>query len=195
MAASGTSSTSVGTLSTSTGVARLIGTSSKIDTDSLVTAAYEAKRAPAVRLESSIKSNEAKSAAYGDLKSLLTSLKNAVAGLRNPLGALSATDNLFEAKEAYLTSSSTTAATSLVGVDVTPGTAKGSFTMSVGRLATVEKQASLGVGAGFELLRPARASRSPSSSRAASRPAARPTTKPGWPDCRRRRAACPVTSA
>lgn len=147
MATSSTSSTSVGTLSTSTGVARLIGTSSKIDTDSLVTAAYEAKRAPAVRLESSIKSNEAKSAAYGDLKSLLTSLKNAVAGLRNPPGALSATDNLFEAKEAYLTSSSTTAATSLVGVDVTPGTAKGSFTMSVGRLATVEKQASLGVSA------------------------------------------------
>ena len=142
-----TSSLSVGSLSTSTGVARLTGTASEIDTDSLVTAAYGAKRAPAVRLESRIKSNEAKSAAYGELKKLLTSLKDAMASLRNPPGALSKADNLFEAREAYLTSSSTTAATSLVGIDVTPGTGMGSFSLSVERLATVEKQASLSVGA------------------------------------------------
>ena len=42
---------SIGNLSVSGGLARLTGTSSKLDTEAIVAAAYAAKRQPAVRLE------------------------------------------------------------------------------------------------------------------------------------------------
>lgn len=136
---------SVGNVSTSTGATRLFGTNSKIDTETLVKAAYEAKRLPAVRLERKIEQNDAKAAAYGELRDLLTDLKTAVAGLRNPPGADRARDNLFEAKEAYLSSSTTTAPGTLVGVDIEPGAASGSFDIVVERLATAEKRLSASV--------------------------------------------------
>lgn len=136
---------SVGSLSTSTGATRLFGTNSKIDTETLVKAAYDAKRLPAVRLERKIEANDAKVAAYGELKGLLEDLKSSLAGLRNPPGVLGVRDNLFEAKEAYLTSSTTTPATSLVGVDIEPGAASGSFTLAVERLATAEKRSAASV--------------------------------------------------
>lgn len=136
---------SVGSLSTSTGATRLFGANSKIDTETLVKAAYEAKRLPAVRLERKIEANDAKVAAYGELKGLLEDLKTSLAGLRNPPGALGVRDNLFEAKEAYLTSSTTTAATSLVGLDIEPGAASGSFTLAVERLASAEKRSAASI--------------------------------------------------
>lgn len=137
---------SVGSISTSTGATRLFGTNSKIDTETLVKAAYEAKRLPAVRLEKKIEANEAKAAAYGELRGLLQDLKTALAGLRNPPGVLGVRDNLFEAKEAYLTSSTTTAPNTLVGIDIEPGAAAGSFGIVVERLATAEKRSSASVG-------------------------------------------------
>lgn len=140
-------SLSVGTLSTSTGATRLFGANSKIDTETLVKAAYEAKRLPAVRLERKIEQNDAKAAAYGELRGLLQDLKSAVAGLRNPPGALGARENLFEAKEAYLTSDTATAPNTLVGVDIEPGAASGSFSLVVERLATAEKRSSASAGA------------------------------------------------
>ena len=51
---------SIGNLSVSGGLTRLIGTSSKLDTEAIVAAAYEAKRLPAVRLEQRISRNDAK---------------------------------------------------------------------------------------------------------------------------------------
>jgi flagellar hook-associated protein 2 len=141
-------SLSVGNLSTSAGATRLFGTNSKIDTETLVKAAYETKRLPAVRLERKIEQNDAKAAAYGELRGLLQDLKTAVAGLRNPPGALGARENLFEAKEAYLSSSTTTAPNTLVGIDIEPGAASGSFGLVVDRLATAEKRSSASVGGG-----------------------------------------------
>lgn len=136
---------SLGNVSTSTGATRLFGTNSKIDTETLVKAAYEAKRLPAVRLERKIEQNDAKAAAYGELRGLLGDLKTAVAGLRNPPGAFGARENLFEAKEAYLSSSTLTAPGTLVGVDIEPGAASGSFDLVVERLATAEKRLSASV--------------------------------------------------
>jgi flagellar hook-associated protein 2 len=133
---------SLGSLSTTGGTSRLFGTNSQIDTETLVKAAYEAKRAPAVRLESRIADNEAKAAAYTELQGLLESLRSSLAGLRNPPGILGIQDNLFEAKEAYLSSSTATAPGTLLGVDLDPAAALGSFDMVVERLATAEKQMS-----------------------------------------------------
>ena len=76
----------LGNVSQTNGTFRLTGTASDLDTGSIVEAAYEAKRFPAVRLERKIETNEAKVAAYTDLKNLLDEVQTAVDGLRNPPG-------------------------------------------------------------------------------------------------------------
>jgi flagellar hook-associated protein 2 len=140
-------SLSLGSLVTSGGTTRLTGTSSQIDTEALVKAAYEAKRAPAVRLESRIKANEAKAAAYGELRGLLDKLKGALDGLRNPPGTLGVGSNLFETKQAVLSSSTTTQPNALLGIDLGNEAAAGSFDLTVERLATAEKSLSASAGA------------------------------------------------
>lgn len=140
-------SLSLGSLATSGGVARLTGASSQLDTEALVEAAYAAKRAPAVRLEGRIDRNEAKAAAYGELRGLLEKLQGALDGLRNPPGSLGVESDLFEAKQAFLSSSTTTAPNTLVGVDIANQAAAGTFDLVVERLATAEKRASASVAA------------------------------------------------
>ena len=86
-------SLSVGTVSTTGGQIRLTGSSSNLDTDAIVAATYAAKRQPAVRLEQRISTNQARASALAELKSLLGTLKDSVAGLRNPPGLLGVNDN------------------------------------------------------------------------------------------------------
>ncbi len=130
---------SVGNVSTAGGQTRLTGTSSNLDTDAIVAAAYAAKRQPAVRLEQRISTNQARATALGELRSLLGTLKDSVAGLRNPPGLLGANDNAFESKQAFLSTSSATAPADLVGVTVANKATAGSFGLEVQRLAAAHK--------------------------------------------------------
>ena len=130
---------SIGSLSVSGGVKRLTGTSSKLDTEAIVSAAYEAKRLPAVRLEQRVARNEARAAALGELKTLLQDLQASVAGLRNPPGLLGAAENAFETKQAFVTGSGGTAPDELVGITVENRAAPGAFSLEVTRLATAHK--------------------------------------------------------
>lgn len=136
---SSSTSISLGNLSTANGTTRLSGTNSNLDTDALVTSLVEAKKLPATRLETRITQNDAKVAALGDLKTLLANLKDSIAGLRNPTGSLGIEENLFEKKETYLTSNTTTAGTSIVGVSASNRAETGSFQLSVQQLATANK--------------------------------------------------------
>ena len=138
---------SIGNLSVSGGLTRLIGTSSKLDTEAIVAAAYEAKRLPAVRLEQRISRNEARGAALGELKTLLQNLKDGVAGLRNPPGLLGANENVFETKQAFLSGGGAVPAGELVGVSVANRAAAGGFSLEVVRLATAHKLAAQPLGA------------------------------------------------
>lgn len=143
---------SVGSLSLSNGATRLTGTSSNLDTEALVAAAYQAKRQPAVRLEQRVARNEARAAAWTELRGLLEELKDSVAGLRNPPGLLGASENLFEAKQAFVTGSGTEAADGLVGVSVENSATVGVFTLEVERLATANKLMARSVGAAGQTL-------------------------------------------
>jgi flagellar hook-associated protein 2 len=138
---------SVGSLSLSGGAARLTGTSSKLDTEAIVAAAYEASRLPAVRLEQRIARNEARSSALGELRTLLERLKDSVAGLRSPRGLLGATENLFEAKQAFVTGGGMVAADELVGISVENRAAAAGFSLAVDRLATAHKLVAAPLGA------------------------------------------------
>ena len=147
-----TSSLSLGSLSTASGTSRLIGTSSNMDTDAIVQAAYDAAIRPAVRLEQKITTNQARVAAYGDLQTLLSNLQSAADGLRSPPGALGIQSNVFERKEAYLSSSGGTSPGQLLGVAVDNKASVGSFAVIVEQLATASKLAATSVdGAGTGL--------------------------------------------
>jgi flagellar hook-associated protein 2 len=141
-----TSSLSLGSLSTTSGVARLTGTSSNIDTDAIIQAAYDAATRPAARLQQKITTDQAKTAAYGDLRTLLAGLQSAVDGLRSPPGVLGVESNVFEKKEAYLSSDGSTAPGQLLGVAVDNRAAVGSFAITVQQLATADKLAAASVG-------------------------------------------------
>jgi len=138
---------SFGTLNTSGGTPRLSGSASKLDTEAILTATYEAKRLPAVRLENRATKNEEKIAAFEDMRALLANLKSAADGLRNPPGFFGAQSNSFETKQAFFSSSSTTPPADLVGVAVTNSAATGSFDLVVKDLATANKLSTTSVGA------------------------------------------------
>lgn len=130
---------SIGNLSVSGGLARLTGTSSKLDTEAIVAAAYAAKRQPAVRLEERSSRNDARIAALGELKGLLDTLQGTLDGLRNPPGLLGRNDNVFETKQAFLSGAGGTAPEQLLGVRVDNAAAAGLFTVAVERVATAHK--------------------------------------------------------
>jgi flagellar hook-associated protein 2 len=145
-------SISFGTLSTSNGSPRLGGTASKLDTETILEATFQAKRLPAVRLENRTTKNEEKIAAFADMRSLLDTLKQAADGLRNPPGFLGAQSNAFERKQAFFSSSTATPPTELVGVAVANTAAAGSFDLTVTQLAAAEKLATTGTSSAAEKL-------------------------------------------
>lgn len=134
-----TDSISLGNVSSTNGTFRLSGTASDLDTESIVEAAYEAKRFAAVRLERKIEVNDAKIAAYNDLSSILGDIQTAVDGLRNPPGFFGTDTNVFENKQVFLTSNSATVAESIAGIAVENSADTGSFELEVETLATAHK--------------------------------------------------------
>lgn len=133
------SSLDFGTISVTGSTVRLSGTSSKLETDRLVDALVEAKRLPAVRYENRIGRNEARIAALEELETLLGDLRDAVAGLRNPPGFLGVDDNLFEKKDVFFSSDTTTLPNELVAVSAANRADPGTFQLVVERLATAHK--------------------------------------------------------
>lgn len=139
------SSMSFGSVATTGGAPRLSGTNSNLDIDGMIKSLVEVKKLPAVRLESRIAGNDAKVAALTELRSILNDIRSAVAGLRNPPGALGVGDNLFEKKDAYLSADTAVAPASLVGVAASNQAQAGSFQLVVEQLATAQKLSSSSV--------------------------------------------------
>ena len=143
--ATSASSLSFGSVVTTGGITRLSGTSSNLDIEGLVTSLVEAKKIPAVRLETRIAANDAKQAALEDLRAILGEIRSAVAGLRNPPGTLGINDNLFEQKEAYLSADTTVSPAAIVGVSASNRAQPGSFELRVEQLAAAQKLATASV--------------------------------------------------
>ena len=134
-----TDAISLGNIARSDGTFRLTGTASDLDTSAIVEATYESKRFAAVRLERKIEVNDAKTAAYSDLRTNLSDLQNAVDGLRNPPGFLGVEDNVFEQKQVFLSGTTSAAPESVVGVVAGNTADSGAFELEVQQLATAQK--------------------------------------------------------
>ncbi len=128
----------VGNLSLANGSPTFFGGQSGIDTEALINALVQVRELPAVSVESRITQNQAKIAAFNDLKANLSAMSTALNGLRNPPGFFGSQDNVFEAKSVFL-SGGAADPTSVVAVTVDGTAAVGTFDLTVNRLAKAEK--------------------------------------------------------
>jgi len=127
----------------SSGRVKLGGLSSGIDYEAAIDAIIAARRIPVDTLENRVTANEEKIAAYKDLSSLLSNLKNSLSTLRGAV-TLGGVGDAFKSKTAFATSSRTdggtaSAAATLMGVTVTNAAATGSHTVEILQTAASHK--------------------------------------------------------
>ncbi len=130
---------SFGTLRTDGYTTRMFGAASGIDTDQLIDALVEARRIPAVRLESRIEENDRRLEALRELQGLVTALRDAVAGLRNPPGVLGVDENVFETKDVFLGASGPTSPNVLLGASASNRAEPGVHQIVIERIATAHR--------------------------------------------------------
>lgn len=103
---------------------------SGLDTESLVNSLVEARGIPKTKIEGNIKVNDSKLTAFSELKTLLSTFKDASNFLRNPSGVQNSSDNVFEYRDASVNSSTSVAGSSYLSVDAAPGAPVSTFTIT-----------------------------------------------------------------
>lgn len=129
-ASTSTSSTSSSSSTTST---------SDIDWDGLIEEAVAAKLAKADSIDLKITANQAKSAAYESMSTLLSAVLDAAQTLRAPSGTSLASTDVFKSRSAYLTASGSADAGSTLSATVESGAETGSYELTVSQLAKAHK--------------------------------------------------------
>jgi len=119
------------------------GSSSGLDTEAMINALADARRLPAVKLEDTIEKNKKSSSAYGELKTILTALKDAANFLRNPPGVGNQADNVFEYRKGNISSNTSVSGESYFTATVKPGSPIQNYTVNqISQLAQAQKQQS-----------------------------------------------------
>lgn len=133
----------LGNISQQNGRTVVTGGQSGLDTDSIIKALTEAKRLPAVALETKIETLGKQKSALNSLKSLLSRFRSAVDTLRNPPGVGAASKNIFEYRTSLLSTSTGADASAYMNVTVQPGAPIQGFTINeITTLAREAKQES-----------------------------------------------------
>ena len=120
---------------------RITGISSGIDSEAIIKQLTDVKKRPIDSLNSKITTNDSKVGKYGELSSLLNTLKTTLNYLRNPAGINSAVSNIFEYRTAAL-GSSTLTPSSYLSVTANPGSLIGTSKVQIGNLAKALEQRS-----------------------------------------------------
>lgn len=127
----------LGNFSNQNGRTVLTGTSSGgIDTEALISSFIEARRLPAVQLESRIEANTTQSTAYGDMRDILNRFRDASNFLRNPPGVQNEAENIFEYRSSTVSSSGAQAGSTYLSVVAQPGASISNYDVTVDQLAT-----------------------------------------------------------
>lgn len=126
----------LGNMFTSNGKTVLTGGASGIDVESMVNSLAEAKRQPAVKLETKLETNAKKVTAYTEFQTLLDSFHDAANFLRNPPGVQNDAENIFNYRSASIGSSSSTSGSTYINVTAEAGTNLASYNISDVKLAT-----------------------------------------------------------
>jgi flagellar hook-associated protein 2 len=117
----------------------LTGSFSGLDTAAIIEASMAVKRIPIDRLENKISVTDTRIAAFNEFKTLLSSLQSAVNGLRNPPGSAGILSNVFEQKSAFVSSSTSTPATDILGATATNTAQAGKYEIEVLQIAQAHK--------------------------------------------------------
>lgn len=131
-----------GNISTQNGRTVALGGQSGLDTASIIDQLATAKRLPATKFEDNIKINNNKISALTTLKTKLTTLQDAVAKLRNPVGVGNNTDDAFEARTAFLSISTGDTASNFIGISAKSGAPIGKYQITVGNVASAQTDTS-----------------------------------------------------
>lgn len=119
------------------------GGQSAFDVESIVNSLVEARRQPAVLLETQNETVGRQQAALADLRSLFSRFRSAVDVLRNPPGVQNAAQNIFQYRTATLTANTSVAANNYLTATVQPGASVQTFSIdSVNQLARETRQQS-----------------------------------------------------
>ncbi len=133
----------LGNFTTQNGKNVLTGGASKLDTTALVNALADARRAPAIRLETLNKTIDSQTKAITDLRTIFAKLLTAADSLRNPPGVAVDSRNIFQYRQASLSSTTGAIASNFVDVSVQPGAVAQGYTIdSITQLAFQTKQQS-----------------------------------------------------
>lgn len=122
----------LGNVGSQNGKTVITGSQSGLDIEGLVKGLTEAKRLPAVALETKNTKLGKQKSALTELQSLLTRFRSAVDTLRNPPGVQNASKNIFEYRSA------TTSLSGYVDVKVQPGAAQQSF--AIDEISAIAKE-------------------------------------------------------
>ncbi|HEY9550512.1 MAG TPA: flagellar filament capping protein FliD [Kiloniellaceae bacterium] len=117
----------------------LTGSFSGLDTAAIIEASMAVKRIPIDRLENKISITDTRIAAFNEFKTLLNTLQAAVNGLRNPPGSAGILSNVFEQKAAFVSSSTSTPATDILGATTTNNAQAGTYEIEVLQIAQAHK--------------------------------------------------------
>ncbi len=115
------------------------GISSGLDTEAIINALTEARRAPAARLEDTIELNQSRITAFSSLKTIVEGLRSAADFLRAPPGFNNASDNIFMYRTSSL-SSSLSSISNYLGVTASAGAGIGDYDIEIGQVALNRQQ-------------------------------------------------------
>lgn len=115
--------------------------STDLDWSALVEAAVAQKTTKADTIDTKIEQNEAKIAAYQEMQTLLQAIASAAGSIRGTENSLTANDDAFSLREAYLTGYGDVNAESAVVVTVDADAELTSYDLEIKQLATAQKVA------------------------------------------------------
>lgn len=127
------------TTSTTTSSVSYSQNRNEFDTDALVEAAVAVKLARADSLETKVTANETKIAAYEEMQTLLLAMQDSLQALRSDPSSSGKEDDVFLNRTAYVTSSTSTSADTLMSVSVEDGTALESHEIEILQVAKTER--------------------------------------------------------
>ena len=130
------SSTTSTTTTTSTSYSQ---NRNEFDSEALAEEGYQAKLAKADSLETEVSDNETTIAAYQDMQSLLQTMQDTLENLRGDPSSSGQSSDVFLNRTAYLTSSTSTDADSLMAATVEDGTDIGSHDVEITQVAKAER--------------------------------------------------------
>ncbi|MFO0110793.1 MAG: flagellar cap protein FliD N-terminal domain-containing protein, partial [Alphaproteobacteria bacterium] len=106
------------------------GSQSALDTESIINSLVEAKRQPAVVLETTNEKLDSQKTAFTELRAILARFQTAAKSLSNPPGVGNEASNIFKYRSATLTTNNGSTASNYMAVTVQPGVATQGFTIN-----------------------------------------------------------------